>query len=97
MSDPRLYLIAYDISSRKRWRRAYKLLTRVGAWAQFSAFFCRITQERQEVLERSLRRLLVEGEDRLMMVDLGPADRAAARISALGEVSLPARPETIIL
>ena len=97
MSGPRLYLITYDVASRRRWRRVYKLLTQAGAWAQYSAFFCRLTSARCEALEQSLRRGLVAGEDRLMVVDLGPAEQAAGRISALGPLALPRRPEAVIL
>ena len=97
MSGARLYLITYDVASRRRWRRAYKLLTRAGAWAQYSTFFCRMTAARRETLERSLRCVLMGEEDRLLVVDLGPADQAAARISSLGGLSLPGRPEAVIL
>ena len=97
MSGIRLYLVTYDIASPRRWRRAYKLLTRAGAWAQYSAFFCRLTPERRLVLERALRGVLLEREDRLLVVDLGPAGDATGRISALGPLALPGAPEAVIL
>ena len=97
MSTLRLYLVSYDIADRRRWRRAFRLLTRTGAWAQYSAFFCRLSPARRDALELSLRRILSETEDRLLIVDLGPAASAPDRIAALGAVSLPARPGAVII
>lgn len=97
MSGARLYLVTYDVASRRRWRRVFKLLSRAGAWAQYSAFFCRLTPERAAALERSLRGVLSAQEDRLLVVDLGPAGHAGGRIAALGGLTLPGPPEAVIL
>jgi len=97
MSSMRLYLISYDVADRRRWRRTFRLLTAAGAWAQFSAFFCRLTPAGRATLEASLRRILSEAEDRLLIVDLGPADSAGARIATLGPLHLPGPPEPIII
>jgi CRISPR-associated protein Cas2 len=93
----RLYLVTYDVADRRRWRRAFRLLTRTGHWAQYSAFFCRLAPARRDALEQSLRRILSEAEDRLLIVDLGPADSAQARIMSLGALHLPEPPRAVIL
>ena len=34
--DERMYIIAYDISDPKRWRRVFKLMHGYGEWLQLS-------------------------------------------------------------
>ncbi len=97
MSEIRLYLVAYDVSSPRRWRRVHKTLKRAGAWAQLSAFFCRMTEGRCRALERELRGHLNADEDRLIVADLGPADQAGKRLSSLGAITLPQPPKALIL
>lgn len=95
--DIRLYLILYDISSPRRWRRVYRTLRRAGAWTQFSAFFCRLPQNRKAVLENDLRREMNPAEDRLIIADLGPANEAEKRLSAVGTLAIPAPPRARIV
>ncbi len=83
----RLYLIAYDISSPKRWRKVQKLLRRLCQRHQLSVFVCRGTAARLAVLERHLRAALNADEDRLMVLDLGPADSAAAKLKEINSIT----------
>jgi CRISPR-associated protein Cas2 len=78
----RLYLVAYDISCPKRWRRVYKAVRRLCQRSQLSVFVCRGTPARMARLEKDLRRLVHETEDKLMVLDLGPAHSAAAQLKA---------------
>jgi CRISPR-associated protein Cas2 len=89
MTEARLYLVAYDVASPKRWRRAVKAVKRLGRRAQLSVFVCRATPRRIRRLEEELKRILDPSEDRLMIVDLGlpTGDDIAARLNAL---NLPA-------
>ena len=84
--EPRLYLVSYDVSCPKRWRRIYKMLKRRGAWQQLSAFACRLTLRAFAGLERDLLRLVDAKSDRLMIADLGPAADAEARLRRYGEM-----------
>jgi CRISPR-associated endonuclease Cas2 len=98
MPEPvRLYLILYDISKPKRWRRVYRALSACGAWAQLSAFFCRLPPSRRDRLEAELRRAIDPETDRLLVVDLGDAERAPQRISALGAIEIPTAPHALII
>lgn len=96
MTARRLYLVSYDVADRRRWRRVFRLLTRSGAWVQYSVFCCRLTPASRDVLEQSLRRALSDNEDRLLIVDLGPADSAQDRIASMGSLSLPRVPDAVI-
>lgn len=71
--NERLYLVGYDIASPRRWRRVVKAVRRVGERRQLSVFVCRMTARRKEKLERELRALIDPDQDRLMVLDLGPA------------------------
>ena len=89
----RLYLVLYDISDPRRWRKVYARLKARGAWAQLSAFFCRLDPAQRDCLEAELRDAIDARCDRLLIVDLGDADRALARITNVGNVALPSAPQ----
>lgn len=98
MTEPmRLYLVLYDISAPRRWRRVYRRLKAHGAWAQLSAFFCRLPPARMDRLRGELAGLIDPDQDRLLVCDLGEAARAADRLSAIGRLDLPQPPRTLIL
>ena len=86
--DLRLYLVSYDVTSPRRWRRIYKTLERCGAWQQLSAFVCRMSPPAFAALERDLLDLMDVDSDRLMIADLGPVAGAEDRLRRHG----PAEP-----
>ena len=61
------YLVTYDVSSPKRWRRVYRLLQGYGDWVQLSVFRCRLDPRRRERMEQELRSVMKKGEDRLLI------------------------------
>ncbi|MDB9311776.1 CRISPR-associated endonuclease Cas2 [Spirulina sp. CS-785/01] len=63
------YLVAYDIRSPKRWRRAYKIITGYGDRVQYSLFRCWLTQRQREKLRWQLEEVLTE-EDDLLLIQL---------------------------
>ncbi len=83
----RLYLIAYDISSPKRWRRVQKAMRRLCRRSQLSVFVCRGTPARLARLETTLRGEMDLVSDRLMVLDLGPSETAAAKLKAINSIS----------
>ena len=83
----RLYLVAYDISSPKRWRRVQKAVRRLCQRGQLSVFVCRGTPARLARLENELKRIMHPRDDRLMVLDLGPAETAGARLTAINPLS----------
>lgn len=84
--ETRLYIITYDVTSPKRWRRIHRTLRRRGAWQQLSAFVCRLTPQAFAGLESDLLRFVDSKTDRLMIVDLGPGAEAEARVRRYGDV-----------
>ena len=64
------YLVTYDVSCPKRWRRVYRLLQGYGDWMQLSVFRCRLDPRRRRRMEQELRELIDAGEDRLLIAKL---------------------------
>lgn len=89
MSADRFYLISYDIADRRRWRRAHRLVSRSGEMQQFSVYLCRLSATARARLGEKLTRLLHPTEDRLMVVDLGPAGGSVPMLTR--EARLPRR------
>jgi len=52
MTDERLFIVAYDISDQRRWRRVFKAMHGYGEWIQLSVFQCRLSRRRRAELER---------------------------------------------
>lgn len=63
------YVIAYDITEPKRWRKVYKLINGYGRRLQYSVFRCRLTARQMEKLRWELESLLTT-EDRLLAIHL---------------------------
>lgn len=83
----RLYVVAYDIASPKRWRRVQKLVRRLCRRSQLSVLVCRGTEARLARLESALKREMHPVEDRLMILDLGPAKTAAAKLQSINSIA----------
>ncbi|MCB9953605.1 MAG: CRISPR-associated endonuclease Cas2 [Planctomycetaceae bacterium] len=67
-----VYLIAYDITCDKRYRRVYKSMRGHGDAVQYSVFRCELTDMELQGLKEQLWPVLNLHEDRVMIVDLGP-------------------------
>ena len=80
MSTHNAYLVAYDISSPKRWRRVVSELKRVGERKQLSIFFVVATPGRASRLHTRLQSLIDPETDRLMVINLGPNTSADRRV-----------------
>ena len=85
MSDQRLFIVTYDIADQRRWRRVYKVMHGYGEWIQLSVFQCRLTRRRRAELETRLRELVKNGEDHVLLVDVGPADKIELAIESIGK------------
>jgi len=85
MSDERMYIVAYDISNNKRWRRVFKTMHGFGEWLQLSVFQCRLSRRRRAELETRLRELVKAGEDHVLLIDVGPADKTELAVESIGK------------
>lgn len=83
--DQRLYIVAYDISCPKRWRRIFKLMKGYGEWLQLSVFQCRLTAKQRAELIALLDGIINHKEDHIILLDLGLADIVVPRVTSLGK------------
>jgi CRISPR-associated protein Cas2 len=85
MVEERLYIVTYDISDDRRWRRVFKLMGGYGRWLQLSVFQCRLSARRRAEMARRLEQLIHERNDHVLILDLGPADKVDPRVESLGK------------
>ncbi len=85
MREERTYIVAYDISDSKRWRRVFKTMHGFGEWLQLSVFQCRLTRRRRAELETKLRELIKIGEDHVLVIDVGPASKTNIAVTSIGK------------
>jgi CRISPR-associated protein Cas2 len=84
MNDERLYIVTYDIGDQRRWRRVFKAMQGYGEWLQLSVFQCRLTRRRRAELETRLRGLVKAGDDHVLLIDVGLADRTRLAVESIG-------------
>ena len=83
--DQRLYIVTYDISDQKRWRRIFKLMKGFGEWLQLSVFQCRLTRQQHAELVALLDGIIHHTEDHVLLLDFGHADHVAPHVVSLGK------------
>jgi CRISPR-associated protein Cas2 len=88
--DQRLYIVAYDISDQKRWRRIFRLMKGYGEWVQLSVFQCRLTPRQHAELIALLDGAIKHDEDHIVLLDLGLADNVTPRVVSLGKAEFQA-------
>jgi CRISPR-associated protein Cas2 len=92
-----LYVVTYDIGDAKRWRRVFKLMKGYGEWLQLSVFQCRLSARRHAELMALLDGIIVNGQDHIIMLDIGPADSVKPSIISLGKSFAPVVREPTIV
>ena len=85
------YVVTYDISDDRRRNRVFRTLHGFGDHAQFSVFFCELNEEELSRLRQRLRAEIHQGEDQVLIVELGPASRAVSEsLQVIGRHYAPA-------
>ena len=92
-----LYIVSYDISDPKRWRRIFKLMKGYGEWLQLSVFQCRLTRARLVELEANLSETINHAEDHVLLVDIGPAENVILRVRSLRKTFAVVEREAVIV
>lgn len=83
--EEHLYIVAYDISDKKRWRRVFKMMHGYGEWLQLSIFQCRLSAKSHAEMIALLDEMINHNEDHLISMDFGPADKVPPRVTSLGK------------
>lgn len=87
--NERLYVVTYDISDQKRWRRVFKIMKGYGEWLQLSVFQCRISRRKLAELKAKLDREIHHADDQIVVLDLGDAETVIPRVTSLGRGYIP--------
>lgn len=95
--DEHLYIVAYDIADPKRWRRVFRVMKGYGDWLQLSVFQCRMGERRRAELVHVLDNIIHHGEDHIVILDLGPAERVLPRVTSLGKTYTEVVREAIVV
>lgn len=78
-------MVSYDIMDPKRLQRVHKTMKGFGEAIHYSVFRCDLTPKGRVEMIAALTDLIKYDQDRIMIVDLGPADgKATQRIEFLG-------------
>ena len=94
-----VYLVCYDVADDKRLRQTYKKMRGFGDPMQYSVFRCELSPTEKELLKEALWAILSWDQDRVMLIDLGPAGaRGDECIEFWGDprVDLPRRAAVIV-
>ena len=100
----RRYLVAYDVADPQRLTRTFKTMLGYGDRVQYSVFLCDLGRIEMIQLKSDLADILDYGEDRILVVDIGPSEGgpgsalADGRIETIG-MPLPAggrRPSFVV-
>lgn len=97
MKTERLYIVTYDISDQKRWRKVFKTMKGYGEWLQLSVFQCRMTDRRRAELVSQLDGEIHHEEDQVVIVDVGDADAVKPKIASLGRTYEPIERKAVVL
>lgn len=92
-----LYVISYDISDPRRWRRVFRIMKGYGEWLQLSVFQCRLSRTRVLQLEAALKEAMNQNEDHVLILDIGPADTVSPQVRSLGKLYRPVAREAVIV
>jgi CRISPR-associated protein Cas2 len=92
-----LYIISYDIRDQKRWKKIYKTLKGFGEWLQLSVFQCRLGKMSALRLEATLREIMNQNEDHVLIIDIGPAENINPKVRSIGKLFEPIQRRSMII
>ena len=91
------YVVAYDISDPRRWRRVFKTMKGYGRWLQLSLFHCRLDGGRRVEMAAALDALIDRATDHVVILDLGPAEDVQLAVESLGKTFTPIERAAVIV
>lgn len=92
-----LYIVSYDVSNPRRWRRLFKTMHGYGEWLQLSVFQCRLGKMRVLQLEAAISEIVNHREDHVLILDLGPAENVIPHVRSIGKSFEPIQRSPVIV
>lgn len=84
------FLVAYDIADDRRRTAVFNTCKDFGNHVQFSVFLCELDRRELVILREILRGFIHQGDDQVMLVDLGPATHSVLdQMEVLGQPYAP--------
>jgi CRISPR-associated protein Cas2 len=78
--------VAYDIADKRRLRKTYRVMCAHGDPLQYSVFQCDLTESGRVRLLKHLLEVVDLKQDRILIVDVGPADgRGKCSVEVMGK------------
>lgn len=93
----KLILVSYDIRNPKRLRKIHKIMKGYGDGIHYSVFRCHLNRKGIVEMKSDLKEIMHNDEDRIMIIDIGPIDRAKKRITYLGDIPKEKEQDYIIM
>ena len=91
-----VYIVTYDISSPRRWRKVFKLMRGYGDHLQLSVFRCELNPREFVELRTELSALIHHDEDQVLFADVGPVfGHGSTSLSTLGRTYT--HPEALVI
>lgn len=79
------YIVTYDISNPKRWKKVYNLMKSYGEHVQLSVFRCDLEPVQVARLKGFMEEIIKHDEDQVILVNIGPTSPAVIKdIEVLG-------------
>lgn len=97
MREEHLYVVTYDISDPKRWRRVFRIMEGYGEWVQYSVFQCRLSAQRHAELIALLEGIIHHSDDHVIFMDLGLAENVVPKVVSLGKTFSPVEREPVVV
>lgn len=91
------YLVAYDISSSRRWRKVYKTMKGFGEWMQLSVFQCRLDKVKHLCMREALSEIIDHEQDHVLIIDIGPAENIQPKVTSMGRPFDPIERKALIV
>ena len=91
------YLVCYDVSDPVRLVKTYKKMNGYGEPVQYSVFMCDLSARELIMMKEELGDLLNLDEDRVLIVDIGPAERQDKHIMTMGAAPARSKREASII
>jgi CRISPR-associated protein Cas2 len=91
------YVVTYDVSEPKRWRRVFKTMQGYGRWLQLSVFHCRLDGSRRAKMAMTLEGLINYETDHILILDLGPAEDVELAVESLGRTFAPIERRAVVI
>ena len=84
------YIVSYDITCPKRWRKVYRAMMGYGDHVQYSVFRCELSDADKVAMIARLDALINHKDDQVLVVNMGPAPgRSDDSVIALGKPYTP--------